>query len=383
MKNTTKCLLDVLLYGMYGKTVGEIPCEDWASLYRLAKVHSVENIFYHAIKDMANVPAEVKDKAKRQYWSNVHQQISQDYYAGEVFLALEKVGIKYVPLKGFYLRKLYPMPELRTSCDIDLFYDSSRTDDLSAVMREQGFTEEKGGPNHSVWMKDSVTFEPHFYLLSDNDGFHAYYENVWSRLTQVAEDRSLYAFSDEDFYIFFIVHAAKHFTHGGFGVRTVLDLHVYNQTKTLDKEYLTAEFDKLGLVKFVAAIEKLAECWFGGAEMDEDTAKVSEYVMESGTYGVSLHRVMLNNVKEKSVKGSKVSYLLETLFLPYKQMKIRYPILTKMPILLPFYWVIRWFAVLFKRRANITKTVNTIQTITDDKVEKYSKILEITEVPLD
>lgn len=64
-------------------------------------------------------------------------------------------------------------------------------------------------------------------------------------------------------------------------------------------------------------------------------------------------------------------------------MQERYPILKKAPILLPFYWIKRWFEVLFKRRKNIKNTVNIMQQITNEKVEKYSKILEITEVPLD
>lgn len=380
MNKQLQCLLDLLMNGLYGKAF-EGSCEDGDALYALAKMHSVGNIFYKAIQDRADVSNELKEKAKKQYLGNIHQQISQDYYAEQVFSELDKHNIPYMPLKGYYLRKLYPAPELRTSCDVDFFYDSNRTEDLNKIMQAQDFVEGQGGPNHSVWQKGTITFEPHFYLLSDNDKFHAYYKNVWERLKNV--EGSLYAFSDEDFYVFFIVHSAKHFTHGGFGIRTVLDIHIYNQAKKLDREYLNGEFEKLGLTKFVKALEELAKCWFMGKPMSEDTERISEYVMESGTYGVSLHRLMLNNTKKNSVKGSRISYFFKTLFLPYKQMQERYPILKKAPILLPFYWVKRWCEVLFKRRKNIKNTVNIMQQITNEKVEKYSKILEITEIPLD
>ena len=380
MNKQMQDLLGILSSGLCDKPF-ETSCEDWDDLYRLAKMHSVENLFYKAIKNREDIPNDLKEKAKKQYWGNIHQQISQDYYAEQVFNALNEKNISYMPLKGYYLRKLYPNPELRTSCDIDFFYDSTRTEELNEIMLKEGFVEEQGGPNHSVWQKDATSFEPHFYLLSDNDKFHAYYKNVWERLKNV--EGSLYAFSDEDFYIFFIVHSAKHFTHGGFGIRTVLDIHVYNQAKTLDREYLNCEFQKLGLAKFVRTMETLSECWFGGKTMDEDMERISDYVIESGTYGVSLNRIMLNNAKENSVGGSRISYFLKTLFLPYKQMRRRYPILQKAPILLPFYWVRRWFEVLFKRRGNIAKTVNTMQQITNERVDKYSKILQITEVPLD
>ena len=37
-------------------------------------------------------------------------------------------------------------------------------------------------------------------------------------------------------------------------------------------------------------------------------------------------------------------------FLPYSQMKSRYQVLRKCPILLPFVWLVRWFEILFFRR---------------------------------
>ena len=380
MKQSFKCFLNILLSGLYQKPFDEY-CEDWDALYESAKMHSVENIFYQAIKDRLDVPDTLKEKVKKHYLGNIYQQISQDYYSEQIFNALNKKNIPYMPLKGYALRKLYPNPELRTSCDVDFFYDVSRTEELSEIMQSEGFVEEKGGRNHSVWRREMITFEPHFYLLSDNKKFHRYYQDVWEKLK--CESGSLYSFTDEDFYIFFMVHSAKHFTHGGFGIRTVLDIHIYNQAKTLNREYLLCEFEKLGLVQFVETIEKISRCWFEGETMDEKLECVSDYIIESGSYGVSLHRVMINNVKENSVTKSKFVYLIRTLFLPYPQMKRRYPILQKCPVLLPFYWIRRWFAVIFKRRKNIKKTVQTMQLITDKKVEKYSKILEIIQVPLD
>lgn len=380
MDKRAKCLLEILSSGLYGKPLN-VSCQDWEVLYSLARMHSVGNIFYRAIKDRSDVSEALKEKAKKQYLGNIHQQVSQDYYAEQVFAALNEKGIRYMPLKGYYLRKLYPFPELRSSCDVDFFYDQSRTEELNEILKSQDFEEAEGGPNHSVWKKGATTLEPHFYLLSDNHKFHAYYKNAWTRLRNV--EGSLYAFTDEDFYIFFIVHSAKHFTHGGFGIRTMVDIHVYNQTKTLDREYLNVEFDKLGLTKFVKALENLSACWFEGKPMDEDMERLSNYIMESGTYGVSLHTLMINTVKEKSVRSSKFSYIFRTLFLPYKEMAMRYATLKKAPILLPFYWVRRWFGVLFKKRENIKRTVETMQGITGNEVDKYSKILEITEVPLD
>ena len=129
-----KGLLNVILSGLYNKPL-DMSCEDLDMLYGLAKVHSVGNLFYKAIQDRQDLPDDLKEKAKSHYLGNIQQQILQDYYAEQIFRALNEENIKYMPLKGYYLRKLYPSPELRTSCDIDFFYDVSRTNDLKTIMR--------------------------------------------------------------------------------------------------------------------------------------------------------------------------------------------------------------------------------------------------------
>jgi hypothetical protein len=64
-------------------------------------------------------------------------------------------------------------------------------------------------------------------------------------------------------------------------------------------------------------------------------------------------------------------------------MKGRYPVLKKAPILLPLFWIKRWFEVIFKRRSRFAKTVRTMKSINNEQVDKYSRIIQITEIPLD
>ena len=47
-----------------------------------------------------------------------HAQLSYEYVA--VCDALETAQIPFIPLKGSVLRKWYPEPWMRTSCDIDI-----------------------------------------------------------------------------------------------------------------------------------------------------------------------------------------------------------------------------------------------------------------------
>ena len=54
--------------------------------------------------------------------------------------ALEKAEIPFLPLKGSVIRKYYPEPWMRTSCDIDLLIHKEEADNVVNL-----FTEKFGG----------------------------------------------------------------------------------------------------------------------------------------------------------------------------------------------------------------------------------------------
>lgn len=57
----------------------------------------------------------------------------------ELSAALSAAGIAHMPVKGWSLRELYPMPELRTFGDIDIFIHPEDCAKADSFFREQGF----------------------------------------------------------------------------------------------------------------------------------------------------------------------------------------------------------------------------------------------------
>ena len=355
---------------------GELPKEgDWNKLFFLAKRHGLESIFYNAIKDAEQVPDELKEAAKKQYLAQMAQQMSQEYYAETFFEALRARGIRYMPLKGYVLRSLYPIPEHRTSCDVDVFYDREHGEDIEEILTALGFTNEGDSVNHAQWTYQKTTLETHHDLAAQKDLYQAYYEDVWSRLK--TEDGVRYDFTDEDFYIYFMLHGAKHFSGGGFGMRTLLDIYIYNQAKVLDRAYIQAELEKLQIWTFTLQMERLSRVLFADEEGDETTELLSEYIFQSGTYGTEVNTAIRRGLQNnRSAKKAKRAYIITTIFPPYSLMKILYPVLEKAPILLPFAWVYKWFAVLFKRRKRLGAVMRNAQAFETGKVEKSIKVME-------
>lgn len=347
---------------------------DWARGYEIAKMHSLSNLFYAIAKKEKNVPDAVLKKAKAQYLQLTSQQIQQDYFADELYQKLSDANIPFAPVKGKLIRSVYPDPAYRTSCDVDVFYDKTREKEAEEIMLSLGFQKE------GEWMNGNVTIELHGELFVINEIGYDYYQKIWEKLEQKGGSR--YAFSDEDFYIYFLAHSAKHFGNAGFGIRTVLDVYLFKSKKSLDEEYLNAELEKLSLRTFKEKIEKLSFVWFGGENADEETDAIGEYVIRCGTYGSSENRALMKGAgKGETASSAKSKYVFKTLFPPYKTMVSKYPFLRKVPFLLPVMWVYKWFEVLFTRRKKFKQVAKIYKEMSDEKVDLTNKVLKITQVP--
>ncbi len=335
------------LLALLGSQVGGPPCTcavtDHRTLILLAKQHSVMNILYFALKDDPALPPECLAVLEKNLFSTAHQQLGQEMEFRRVADRLNKENIRFLPMKGALIRALYPAPEMRTSCDVDMYYDKTarpRMDDLFASL---GYEKEEADPNHTAYKKGNVTFEMHHNLLTDVARIDRYYRNLWDRL--IPDGGSAYRMRDEDVYIYHIVHAMKHFTEAGTGIRSVLDGFVFLHAKScLDWEYLQKELDSIGLWDFHLVLSALGEAWFGGAAMPGDLLDVSAYILGSGTYGNTVHKVA-----NRSARGGKLGFFLSRAFPSYHYMAEKYPSLRRFPPALPFYWAWRMIRALFHK----------------------------------
>lgn len=361
---------------------------NYERLFALSKEHGVSNILYLLLnrekKRAGNqalpetVEGELFLKIKKQYQANLHQQISQEYFAEELFSKLRERRIRFMPLKGYFLKKYYPSSAGRTSCDVDVFYDDSKKQEAGEILKELGFELTVPSDHDDGWTRDSVTIEMHFSLMDHYDLYVDYYKNVWDRL--VSEDGIEYAFTTEDFYIYFLMHVAKHFYHSGLGVRFILDLYLFRKAHlNLDETYLQKELEKLELATFRKKMEELANVWFGESEATEESEKIGAFVFECGLYGKEINQTFsVTNAGEDSVgeKTVKRKFILRSIFPSRDALKRQYPSLKKNPWLLPFVWAHRWFKVLFFKRDKIKYRMKLYRSLEDEKIQKRYAVMQ-------
>ena len=319
---------------------------DLPSVYRLAERHMLTAVAAYALKSTG-----IRDTAFVQAAAKAMRKMAVMDAEQEIILErLERSGIRYMPLKGAILKDLYPAYGIRQMSDRDILIDQERVEDVRRIMTELDYTVEKYNEDyHDCYYKPPVSnFEMHRRLVSPMNGetVYSYYLNVDRLLRKDPGNTYGYHFSDEDFYVFLVVHEHKHYSERGTGLRSLLDTYVYLKNKNLDMGYVEEELDKLGIAGHEREIRSLVLKLFNGEALIGEEKKMLNYILSCGTYG----REENHTLNQLAVKGRK-RYFLSRLTLPYARMVEMYPVLEKVPVLYPFCWIHRLVhAFLFKNK---------------------------------
>ena len=322
---------------------------DWDSFFELTKKHSLTSLVAYGLKDMG-IKDERIERFKQELILSAIKDSMVDAEMNKIFEEFEKNNIDYLPLKGFVIKNIYPSPETRSMADVDLLIrpaDAKKTDD---IMKSFSYLVRFSNVEEDAYTKEPFySIELHKKIIGDGyPKFTKYYKNGWSFAKRI-DDTNRHELSCEDFYIFHMVHLAKHYNSGGSGVRSIVDIFLFLKNKHIDRTYVARELKKLGLLTFAKNMEKLAFYWFGEGETNEVIDEIEEYIFKSGTYGTIDNYKELRKLKYKGIR--KIRYYLTLIFPSIKDMSSIYPVLKRNSLLLPIMWIVRLFrGVLFKRK---------------------------------
>lgn len=339
--------------------MAEIP--DYEALLQTARKHLLSAAACAALEQtglMDACPPETAERFRQAKAKSIRKTLLMDAEREKVLAAMEARGILYAPLKGAAVNAVYPQYGTRQFADSDILYDAERLWDVRDVMEERGYkTKRLGKTAHDIYYKQPIyNFEMHrklFQLDGLNDHLSvwaAYYEDVKERLNKDEDNQYGYHFSDEDFYIYFLAHACKHYSGKGIGLRTLLDLYLYRRTKPdLDTAYIAGEVQKLGLADFEAACLRLTEKVFSPAAspaLTEGERKMLRLVESGGVYGGTaqfvrsgLHRCQGDDLKVTA--WTKVKYLFRRIFPTWEWYRVNAPFVYRHRWAVPFFWLYR------------------------------------------
>lgn len=347
-----------------------VPCEalkneqiDYPALYKFSKAHSIVNTVCYALEKLNMLPEEYAGPFRRELKIGRAREAVQELELEEISAQLESRGIKYMPLKGSVMKHLYPRPDLRSMCDLDIQYDKSRKNELDEIMLPMGYTVAEvsctDGVNIAYTKKPFMYIEFHGVLMdTDIPLYNRYFGTDFERTVPDSGCRVKY--TDEDFFVFMAAHLAKHYFLGGTGLRSLADIWLFSRKKPgLDMDYIFAELKKIRLDEFIKVIIGVNGVLFDGKAPDETQKSVISYILGSGTYGTAENRCA-----EQVKNRSKLRFLLGRLFPDRRFMAINYPAVDKCVLLLPLFWAVRLVSIFIKKgyKGSDVETIMNVST---------------------
>ena len=381
MKRTYRNLLNIIkatLLDTPVKVYGEF---DYNEIFDLSKKHKIIPLVFTSLyKHYGDIP-EIEKFRNYTYQAVFHDQ-NQLYFINEIEKIFSANNIDYMLLKGASIKKYYPAPETRLMGDVDILIKEEQYKVIKKILPQLGLHEMKETDHELNWCNNSgILIELHKKLIpSYNDDYYKYYSEPWGK----AYSRNGNGFSmlPEDEYIYMFTHMTKHYRDGGIGLRHIIDLYVFSlKHPMLNMKYIEKELKKLDLDIFYKNILETINVWFNEKQETKISDYITDRIIESGAYGIKEKWDLANasrvSSSSTSVSVAKSKSIILLIFMPFSSMKKKYPVLNKIPILLPLMWVVRWIDAIINKRDNISRHSERITKIDKTLVEGYNKELEM------
>ena len=346
MEKIIRTMMDLIAYEVCGKSIDKsqytLTDEELAKLYKLSKSHDLAHLVGDAlIKNDLIGDGEIKAKFQRQIMLAVYRYEKINYELGRLHKVLNEAEIPFIPLKGSVLRKYYPEPWMRTSCDIDVLVHEEAVDQAAqSIVEKLGYAYEKKQYHDISLMSDGgVHLELHHSIKENEPNIDLLLFDCWDYATVL--DGCEYEFTNEFFCFHQFAHMSYHFLHGGCGVRPILDLYLLQRKMPFDSAVLDEMLERSRIKKFFDAAKALSEVWFCDGEHTDVTRRMEDYLLRGGVYGTKKNSMAVCQQKEKGRLG----YIINRIWLPYELLCITYPRLKGRKYLQLFYEIKRWFRI--------------------------------------
>lgn len=357
---------------------------DGSKLIELIKEQNLVSFVYPTLYQVNDEKIQfVVADLSQEYNEELHRILVQQIEMDNLLRELEQAKMDCLPLKGYFMKDYYIEQTFRSMTDFDVLLKNFDEKNIQVFMESLGyFVEEQGDEHHDVYLKKPYMVAEIHKNLSDEKvereipKISEWLESAWDRCILSEGKQHTYEMTEEDFYIYHLIHLYKHIRHGGISIRPLVDICAFldKSNERLDWKYINNVLAELELQAFEKAMKSLSKkCFVEDASLDENERKLLGFFFDSGLFGTSKTATTVSLVTEggNSYSKGRISAYFKTVFQPARILKDKYPILEKYPIFLPVVWVIRCFRVVFKERQKVTEMKEA------STKEEYNKMREI------
>ena len=343
------------------------------SIMRLASFHQVAHLAAAALINNRLIKDENHLKlAEKQIFDESYRDIKNRYTTEKVQEILSAQKIPHILLKGSVIKEYYPEKWMRSSCDIDVLVRKKDFGNAVSALQVEGFVRDGNLKFHDIsLLYNDTNLELHFSICENMKTIDSVLKNVWN----YAYEKGGYEYKEErDFFVFHhIAHMSYHFLAGGCGIRPFLDLWILRRANFYDYDAVKKFCADAKIGFFCDAVMQLVDIWFEGKPHTDITLKMEKYILTGGAYGYFPNNAAVDTIRN----GGKIRYMLALAFPPYCNMRVMYPVLNRVPVLLPFCYIYRLFEKTVGRdRAGAKKKYEVIKGQNDAFVKEVATLIK-------
>lgn len=307
--------------------------ETFQEVLDIAKAQDIYLLVLEGIKKAGGVlSSEIEKNAS----VSIFKYFQNEYMFERTKELLAEQRIPFMSLKGVAIRDMYPQPWMRNSCDVDILVHEK---DLLRAMHSltaMGFTTDEKRNYHDITLHYGIThLELHFNICENIPRIDKTLSQVW----KYAEPISDYEYREKiEFFVYHqVAHLLYHFLRGGCSLKQFIDLWLLRKNESYEEEKLKPLLAAGRLERFYAVICEITDIWFNGKAQTPLSREIENLVIKGGLTQMGYN----SDIVSITVGGGIYRYVLDSLFLPLREMKRIYPSLEKYPLLLPFYYMKR------------------------------------------
>ena len=346
----------------------------WKEFNHLVEINSIAGIVGYVFRqsDVTEVPKEIIEKYRSEFLSTITITTVRDENMKTLIALLKDSDIDNLLFKGYVVKDLYTVPELRTFGDIDFAIHPENRKKCDKLLRQNGYKPLDDWEPVYSYESEIEHYEVHTELLDSNlnekADYRQYFKDFWDHSQK--KDVHTYVLEPEYHLMFLLIHIAKHLYGSGAGIRMYLDIAFYlrEYRDTIDWAHFQNEITTLKLSKFVNTVFTVVQEWFDIAspipleKPDSDfLERFLTFTLNGGVFGFEDKSSALTQLRKNTSEGSvsRASTLLTRAFPPVKNLEARYTYLQTKPWLLPAAWVHRFF----KKKSSTAESINESRAI--------------------
>lgn len=355
---------------------------DWERMFRLSDFHRVANVVYLGILGHGDaLPERWKERFFERYQEALLFGENCREMTQELLSWLDMREISCTLLTYEYLRDFYTLPEMAQNSVLQILLDEENYFLAKGYLVDLGYETDQTYKGFGERMKRIAGISVILYHTLPYRT--AKYKKYMTRLVETACIKEPYQYirmlPEESEFIYRMAGAAYRYVSDELTIREVLDLFVFHQARRdgINMEAVQKRLEEFQITELAEKILRIAYMWFGDKKdnyfttQPEDMASYDVLEDRILTKGIINHEsdpqaIRLQNLLQKELdrerrgegrelRKEKIQrYIKEIMrkvrwvFPDFRYMASIYPVLEKLPILLPFFWTLRGARLLMR-----------------------------------